>query len=94
MDPNELQAFADQSMRAGRYKTALEIYHFLADGDPSLDGGSLAHAIGQCHEQLGEPFAARFWYGRAAEENPAVELYRRDAERTRDLRVEDLVESS
>jgi tetratricopeptide (TPR) repeat protein len=93
MDTNSLQALADRCVREGRYETAISVYLYLADGDPSLDGGSLGHALGECYERLGERYAARFWYGRAAEENPAIELYRRDYERTRAVRVEELVES-
>lgn len=94
MDPNQLQAFADRSVREGRYATATAVYLHMAEGDPSLDGGSLGHAIGHCYEQLGDLHAARYWYGRAHEENPAIDLYRRDFERTRTVRVDDLVLSA
>jgi hypothetical protein len=42
----------------------------MADGDQSLDGGYLGERIAECYERLGEPDAARYWYGRAVEENP------------------------
>jgi hypothetical protein len=91
MDLNTLQAVADRCFREQRYGTALAIYLHMAEGDPSLDGGSLAHAIGQCYENLSDLHAARYWYGRAAGENPGIDLYRRDFERMRTVRVDDLV---
>jgi hypothetical protein len=51
---------------------ALRIYYFMSDGDPSLDGGYLGKRIAQCYEALGELDAAKYWYGRAIEENPVV----------------------
>jgi len=47
----------------------------MADGDRSLDGGYLAMRIGECHEAQGELHAARYWYGRAVEENPGFPEY-------------------
>lgn len=91
MDFNEMQAFADAAARAGRYQTAIAMYLHMAEGDPSLDGGSLGHAIGACYEVLGDLHAARFWYGRAAEENPGIDLYRKDFQRLSDVRAEDLM---
>jgi hypothetical protein len=44
----------------------------MADGDPSLDGGYLGKRIAECHEALGDLHAAKYWYGRAIEENPIV----------------------
>lgn len=93
MDFNTLQAFADRCVREERYGIALAIYLHMAEGDPSLDGGSLAHAIGSCYEKLGDLYAARYWYGRAVGENPGIDLYRRDFERMSSVRVEDLVAS-
>ncbi len=91
MDSNDMQAFADRCVRTGRFETAIAMYLHMAEGDPSLDGGSLGHAIGACYEGLGNLHAARYWYGRAVEENPAVDLYRRDYERMADVKAEDLV---
>ena len=42
----------------------------MSDGDPSLDGGYLGKKIAECYEALGNLHAAKFWYGRAIEENP------------------------
>jgi len=94
MDFDRLQAFADRCVREGRYKTALAIYLHMAEGDPSLDGGSLAHAIGECYRNLGELHAARYWYGRAAQENPGIDRYRRDFDRMSDVRIDDLMAGS
>jgi hypothetical protein len=46
----------------------------MADGDPSLDGGYLAEKIAECYESMGYLYAAKYWYGRAVEENPEVRL--------------------
>lgn len=94
MDMNALQRFADQCARDGKLGTAIAVYLHMAEGDPSLDGGSLGHAIGQCYEEMGEIHVARYWYARAFEENPSIDLYRRDFERTRPVRVEDLMLAS
>ena len=91
MDFDTLQTLADRCVREGRYATAVAIYLHMAEGDLSLDGGSLGHAIGTCYEKLGDLHAARYWYRRATEENPAVDLYRRDFERVGMVTVEDLV---
>ena len=63
MDFNTLQAFANRCVREGRYGTAIAVYLHMTEGDPSLDGGSLAHAIGECYEKLGDLHAARYWFG-------------------------------
>lgn len=94
MDFNTLQCFADQCARDGKFGTAVAIYLHMAEGDPSLDGGSLGHAIGFCYEGLDDLHAARYWYARAFEENPIVDLYRHDFERTRAVLVDDLVRAT
>lgn len=71
-DFNNLETAAAALKADGRHRDALRIYFFMADGDPSLDGGYLGGRIAACYEQLGELDAARYWYGRAVEENPAV----------------------
>jgi hypothetical protein len=70
LDFNELERRARAFVNAGRFREAAAIYFAMGDGDPSLDAGYLAMRIGQCHEGMGELHAARFWYGRAVEENP------------------------
>lgn len=94
MDVNKMQRFADRCAREGEYGTAISVYMHMAEGDPSLDGGSLGHAIGHCYEKSGKLHEARYWYTRAFEENPAVDLYRRDCERMRAVRVEELLMAS
>ncbi|HTH96012.1 MAG TPA: tetratricopeptide repeat protein [Stellaceae bacterium] len=71
-DFNILERRAKELVVAGRIQDALTIYFFMADGDPSLDGGYLGQRIGHCYELLGQYPAAKFWYGRAIEENPEV----------------------
>jgi hypothetical protein len=46
----------------------------MSDGDASLDAGYLAERIGECYEAMNEIPAARYWHGRAVEENPQVNL--------------------
>jgi hypothetical protein len=75
IDFNELERRAGSLRAAKRFREAMAIYFFMADGDPSLDAGHLAHAIGACHEGLGDLHAARWWYGRALEENPEIPAY-------------------
>ncbi len=55
-----------------KFQEAIEIYLFLASGDNSLDAGYLAVQLAQCYEQLGRLNEARYWGGRAVEENPTV----------------------
>lgn len=73
-DFNLLQKRADELQMAGRPQDALKIYFYMADGDSSLDGGFLGKKIAQCYEALGHLHAAKYWYGRAVEENPNVRL--------------------
>jgi tetratricopeptide (TPR) repeat protein len=74
-DFNELENRARAFKEAGRFRDAMAIYFFMGDGDPSLDAGYLAARIGECHEALGDRHAARWWYGRALEENPHIAEY-------------------
>jgi hypothetical protein len=64
VDFNELEGRALAFWNAGRFR-----------GDPWLDAGFLAIRIGECHEALGELHAAKYWFGRAVEENPAIPEY-------------------
>lgn len=70
IDFNVLEKKAKELIKLGRAKDAQKIYFFMADGDPSLDAGYLAMKIGEIYESLGELHAAKYWYGRAVEENP------------------------
>jgi tetratricopeptide (TPR) repeat protein len=71
-DFNDLERAATRHIQAGRHRDALAIYFYMSDGDPSLDGGYLAKRIAQCYTDLGELHAAKYWYGRAIEENAVV----------------------
>lgn len=71
-DFNQLERSAKALMQADRHRDALAVYFYMADGDSSLDAGYLAMRIATCYEALGELHAAKFWHGRAIEENPGV----------------------
>ena len=71
-DFNVLEQSAWDYVEAGRFADAIKIYLFMADGDPSLDGGWLGWRLGICYEGLGDLHAASYWHGRAVEENPDV----------------------
>jgi|ERR1700735_3382690 tetratricopeptide (TPR) repeat protein len=71
-DFNRLERAALSLAKQKRFNDALKIYYFMADGDPSLDGGYLGKRIAECYEALGDLHAAKYWYGRAIEENPIV----------------------
>jgi tetratricopeptide (TPR) repeat protein len=73
-DFNVLEAKATELVDSGRYDDAIRIYFFMADGDPSLDAGYLGKRIAFCYEGMGMLYAAKYWYGRAVEENPRVRL--------------------
>ncbi|MGZ8285409.1 MAG: hypothetical protein ACXW27_17000 [Allosphingosinicella sp.] len=92
-DFNRLESAAASLIEAGRHRDALRIYLFMADGDPSLDGGYLGGRIAQCHERLGEPDSARYFYARAVEENPQVRVDEAAARRRLgDISIADLVD--
>jgi hypothetical protein len=74
-DPNVLEQRAKDLMDSGHFHDAIKIYLFMADGDPSLDAGYLAMKIGECYERTGDLHAAKYWFGRAVEENPEVPAY-------------------
>ncbi len=92
MDFNVLEQRARELVESSRWREALRIYLFMADVDPSLDAGYLGEKIAECYEALGDPHSARYWYGRAVEENPEVRT-RSVAARTRlsGLGIDDLV---
>ena len=79
MNFNKLERAAAEAISDNRVQDAIRIYLFMSDGDPSLDGGYLAERIGKCYETLKDIPAARFWYGRAVEENPEVRVESRNA---------------
>jgi tetratricopeptide (TPR) repeat protein len=71
-DFNLLEETAAELITAGKVADAIKIYIFMADGDPSLDAGYLGTKLGECYELLGDLHAAKYWHGRAVEENPEV----------------------
>jgi len=92
VDFNAFERVAAKAINQQRFNDAIRVYLFMSDGDPSLDGGYLAERIGHCYEALNEIPAARFWYGRAVEENPEVRLDSAAArERLGSERYEDLL---
>lgn len=93
-DFNDLEVSADRHMKGGRHRDALAIYFYMADGDPSLDAGHLAERIASCYRALNEPHAAKYWYGRALEENPEVHAICAERIKTLgDLDIEQLVQT-
>jgi hypothetical protein len=74
---NVLEQRAKELIAAGRPKDAMAIYLFMGDGDPSLDAGYLAMRMGECCENLKDLHAAKWWYGRAVEENPGIQPTRK-----------------
>ncbi len=83
-DLNSLERSAAEMVSVGRPQDAIKIYLFMADGDPSLDAGYLGEKLGQCYEMLGDLHAARYWYGRAIEENPGVRLHAEESRKRLD----------
>ena len=73
-DFNILEIKSKKLLDAGLPHEAIKLYLFMADGDQSLDGGYLPKRIAQCYEQMNDLHAAKYWYGRAVEENPEVRV--------------------
>ena len=89
---NVLEREAKQLTQSGRYSDAIKIYLFMADGDTSLDAGYLGMKIAECYENIGDLHAAKYWYGRAVEENPEVRASCVEARKRLDrVNIDDLV---
>ena len=73
-DFNVLEKRANELIAESRAQDAIKIFLFMSDGDRSLDGGYLGQRLAQCYEVVGDLHAAKYWYGRAVEENPEVRL--------------------
>ncbi|KRA55788.1 hypothetical protein [Devosia sp. Root635] len=71
-DFNRFERSASQLKTLRRWQDALEVYLFMADGDPSLDAGYLGMRIAECYEAMGRIREAKYWHGRAVEENPGI----------------------
>ncbi|MBB4007087.1 hypothetical protein [Allorhizobium taibaishanense] len=92
---NQLELCAKELIKAGRSADAIKIYLFMADGDQSLDAGYLGERLGACYETIGDLHAAKYWYGRAVEENPEVRLASASAlQRLACVDIRDLVDAS
>lgn len=94
-DFNVLEKKAKELIETGQPEVAARIYLFMADGDPSLDGGYLGEKLGECYEAMGDLYAAKYWYGRAIEENPQVRKASAEAlMRLQDVKIDDLLKLS
>jgi len=71
-DMNVLEHCAQRLLDEGRHQDALTVYYAMADGDPSIEAGYLGLRIAECYLSLDQPFAAKYWLGRAYEENPRI----------------------
>ena len=90
-DFNVLEKRAKELIDSDRISDALKIYYFMADGDPSLAGGYLGMKIGECYEALGDLHAAKYWYGRAVEENIARNNCLEARERLKGVNIDEFV---
>jgi tetratricopeptide (TPR) repeat protein len=90
-DFNVLERRAQEFSQAGEFQNAMAIYLYMGDGDPSLDAGYLGFQIGACFEALGDLHQAKWWYGRAVEENPEIPQYREARKRLDHVNIDDLV---
>jgi hypothetical protein len=91
-DFNVLEKAANELVVSGRPHDAIKIYLFMADGDQSLDGGYLGEKLGECYEIAGDLHAAKYWYGRAVEENPKARPKSVEArDRLASVSIDDLV---
>ncbi|MGP4753756.1 tetratricopeptide repeat protein [Agrobacterium pusense] len=73
-DFNCLDRIVNDLIATGKAADAIKIYLFMADGDRSLDAGYVGERLGECYEKIGDLHAAKYWYGRAVEENPDFRL--------------------
>lgn len=92
---NDLERRAKDLIAIGKVSDAIKIYLFMADGDQSLDAGYLGERLGECYERIGDLHAAKYWYGRAVEENPEVRLTSAEArKRLRHVSIDPLLEDA
>ncbi len=90
-DFNVLEKAAQELIDSGHPQDAIKIYLFMGDGDPSLDAGYLGKRLGECYEALGDLHAAKYWYGRAVEENPHLQPYADARKRLELINIDTLV---
>lgn len=91
-EPNSLYGLVYGLKDKGLHKEALDILYEMADGDPSIEAGLYGYLIGECYEQIGDQMAARYWYGRAEEENPKITKYAEARRRLESANIDSLVE--
>ncbi|EIM29103.1 hypothetical protein [Microvirga lotononidis] len=91
---NALNTVARKLVDERNFRDALKIYFFMIDGDSTLEAGFYGERIGYCYEKLGDLHAAKYWYGRASEENPVIEVYRKARERLEHVGIDDLIKPS
>ncbi|MBM7325657.1 hypothetical protein JS562_21475 [Agrobacterium sp. S2] len=46
----------------------------MVECDQSLDAGYVGERLGECYKKIGDLDAAKYWYGRAMEENSDIRL--------------------
>lgn len=90
-EPNYISRTAKSKQEKGEFSDAIKIYLEMADGDPSLDVVYLAMRLGECYESMSDLFTARFWYGRAVEENPTIEEYAEARKRLEDINLDSIL---
>jgi tetratricopeptide (TPR) repeat protein len=90
-DFNVLEKAAQELIDSGRPQDAIKIYLFMGDGDQSLDAGYLGERLGECYEAIGDLHAAKYWYGRAVEENPTITPYVDARKRLESVTIDALV---
>jgi tetratricopeptide (TPR) repeat protein len=93
LDFNDLEKSASIFVSKKRYLDAIKIYLHMALGDPSLDAGYLGFKIGECYEKSGDLHAAKYWYGRAVEENPEIDAYTSARDKLSHININNLIDS-
>jgi hypothetical protein len=92
MDFTKISTIAHRLEEIGKYSEAIKIYYCLCDGDSSLEAGYFAQRISICYEKLGDSFAAKYWAGRAVEENPTIVQYTEQREKFSSVGILNLVD--
>jgi hypothetical protein len=92
LDFTKISTFANRLEEIGKYSEAIKIYYCLCDGDSSLEAGYFAHRISTCYEKLGDNFAAKYWAGRAVEENPTIGQYTEQREKFSSVEILNLLD--
>ena len=72
LDENRLNELASRLCNENKVADALKIYLYMAQCDPSLDGGTVGMKLAECYELLGDQHSAKYWVLRAVDENPQL----------------------